>query len=376
MISLKTILFESKQSIVNLGFPEVIAALFYKKYGDKAYILAKWYREFAGHSNDPKWFFTKYTGFGGSLKVIDMLELYNSTFKGSDEYIKTLIKKGISHKDEYDESMLIEERDVWLDEVKEKFFDKNIFFKSYNLTKDFIDGKLKNVGPYKDLDFWVATQKYDENRIFNTITPLKTYSTGYKWINVGKRCEFVHHHMKNCGSVGVMSTDEDRTMVVLFSADNKPHVMTTYSPNEHRISGIEGAGSSIVKDEYSDYIIDLGKVLNAKIDIGRLNNNYLKIKYLLGDKLSKLKRIGEASIYSEYFQIKLVDGKTYISNGSLILSLEDTKKINVALKTKQIKKFNNDSSKGIKAIFGFYNIPIWKQIGVELKPIEDFRHTI
>jgi hypothetical protein len=46
MILLKSLIFESKQSIVNLGYPEIIASLFYEKFGNKAYQLAKWYKEY------------------------------------------------------------------------------------------------------------------------------------------------------------------------------------------------------------------------------------------------------------------------------------------------------------------------------------------
>jgi len=38
-------LFESKQTIMNLGFPEVVASIFNELFGNKAFIIAKWFRD-------------------------------------------------------------------------------------------------------------------------------------------------------------------------------------------------------------------------------------------------------------------------------------------------------------------------------------------
>ena len=47
-IELGSLLFlnESKQDIVNIGFPEVIASILYEKYGSNAFTIAKWYKEY------------------------------------------------------------------------------------------------------------------------------------------------------------------------------------------------------------------------------------------------------------------------------------------------------------------------------------------
>ena len=40
------LLLESKQSIIKLGYPALLAALFYKRYGKHAYLIAKWYKDY------------------------------------------------------------------------------------------------------------------------------------------------------------------------------------------------------------------------------------------------------------------------------------------------------------------------------------------
>jgi hypothetical protein len=37
---------ESKQGIINLGFPEVIASILYKRFGNKASLIAKWVKDY------------------------------------------------------------------------------------------------------------------------------------------------------------------------------------------------------------------------------------------------------------------------------------------------------------------------------------------
>jgi len=47
---------ESKQEIINLGFPSLIATLFYKKYDKYAYTFAKWYTTYSGIKPEGNWF--------------------------------------------------------------------------------------------------------------------------------------------------------------------------------------------------------------------------------------------------------------------------------------------------------------------------------
>ena len=92
-----------------------------------------------------------------------------------------------------------------------------------------------------------ALEKYNQKVVFEETEPLKVYDDGYKWIDVRNRCELVGKLMRNCGSAGVMGLDPDRTILALFDANNKPHIVTTYHPGEERISAVEGIYHSAQK---------------------------------------------------------------------------------------------------------------------------------
>lgn len=374
-MKLKSILTESKETLIGIGYPKLIASMFYKLYGNKSYILAKWHKEYRGGHNydNNKWFFQAFFSFN-SLSVVDMISLYNATFLGSDAYIKECDRLELSHEPEYDGSMLEEERLNWYEYIKKEMFENNLFFKSYHIVKDYIGGKLTNIAPYKDMNFFAAAKKYDERRIFNEAPVLKSYPNGYKWINVGKRSEYIGCEMKNCGSTGVMGTDPERTMLALFGHENKPHVIVTYSPNEKKLSGIEGGASTeSIKDEYTDYVLDLQNVVGAKIKTSNLKTMILKIKVLFEGKIIKLHRIKSkiSSLYSEIFKLKLKDNKLYLTNGYQIISYDDLKKIKEMLDSKVIKK-KNYGRFTLNSVFDYRNIGEWESAGISIPYIEKF----
>jgi hypothetical protein len=135
--------------------------------------------------------------------------------------------------------------------------------------------------------------------------------------------------MRNCGSAGVMSSDPDRTIIALFDPNNKPHVMTVYSPNQNRISGDEGRGSSQVKSIYHPYVLDLAKILNAKFDWNISKSKLLQLKYRLNQipaKVSNIRKLfpTDDSTFDEYFTFT-IDNNTYYSNSYSAISKSDTK---------------------------------------------------
>ena len=44
-----SILLESKQSIINLGYPRIIVDLLFEKYGKNSFIISKWLKETSGY---------------------------------------------------------------------------------------------------------------------------------------------------------------------------------------------------------------------------------------------------------------------------------------------------------------------------------------
>jgi hypothetical protein len=376
MILLKKLLLESKQSIVNLGFPEIIAALFYEKFGNKAYQLAKWYKEYyaAGdyYKDKKDWFYLVFYTSSNKIGVGDFVKLYNATFKKLEDYKKERrrLDLSIDSDETYDADHFDDLRKYLIKEIKDNIFDNSVFFLTFVLVKDFISGKLKNIVPYKDMKFYDAVLKYDEKRVFSEMVPLKVYPNGYKWINVGKRCELVGYHMKNCGSAGLMSLDVDRTIICLFSSENKPHVLITYSPNENRLSGEQGIASSMIKDEYVDYVVDLAKVLDTKIDITRVKSKLLKLKFIIGDNLKKIKRL-KTELFNEYFQFQLNNGKIFFTDSDTMVSAEDFKRFVLAIKEKQLV-LPNTQVRGLNALFNHLNTKAIMNFGIKYISIELF----
>jgi hypothetical protein len=200
------------------------------------------------------------------------------------------------------------------------FFDKRII-------KNIMDGTLTDLKPYEKLDFFEANKKYEEKVIFSDLTPVRSYPNGWRWINVGKRCEYVGNMMRNCGSSGVMSYDKDRTIIALFDKENKPHVVVTYSPNEKRISGDEGGAGTPVKNEYADYVLDLSNVLGANFDSEKTQSKFLRVKHKIGDKLKSIKQVPGKNPFTEVYKIKLTNGKVYFTNGYEVISEEELKTV-------------------------------------------------
>ena len=101
--------------------------------------------------------------------------------------------------------------------------------------------------------------------------------------------------MKNCGSTGAMSADENKSMVTLVDKFSKPHIVLTFSPNEKRVSGIEGVASSAPKEIYHQYIIDIIDHLSVEYsEKGAPKSGLLFLKY-------KLKNLN-ANLFTKTFE--------------------------------------------------------------------------
>jgi hypothetical protein len=264
----QTILKESKQNIMNLGFPEVIASLFFERFGKHAFLMARWFREYHGYGYTDKetrtnyskdwWWKSNKKWSRSELDIVDIVDLYEAgkTSKEAYDEVRERLELNIDPEDDFDPRERLPDLK---EEIKEILY-KDVFF-VFTLIEDIESKKITNLQPYKDLSFSEAKDRYDNIRIFDTKQLIKIYKNGWKWIDVGNRCQLVGKLMKNCGSAGVMSWDEDKTILTLFDKNNKPHVVVTYSPNEKRISGDEGAASTEVKGKYHRYILDLAEHL-------------------------------------------------------------------------------------------------------------------
>jgi hypothetical protein len=316
-----TILSENKHSIIKLQYPEILADLLVDRFGKNAFTVAKWNKEYnsfnveQGKKYNTKWWVMAYQGgfFGKEIYIPELIRLYEAFLRGKEDFNKVAKKYDFSDYDELTETLTDAEiKEYFIDRVKEKFY-REVFF-SRRIIKDIDNNVLKDLNPYKNLSFSDASDKYEENITFKQTKPFRQYRNGYRWINVGPKCDLLGKQMKNCGSAGVMSTDPDKTIFSLYDENNTPHVIATHSPNEKRLSGIEGAASSVVKDIYHKYIIDLTEKLGAFID-PRVSSLSLLIRY----SLRKIPNVEIENLQTEKYRSPVykitINSDDYISDG-------------------------------------------------------------
>jgi len=330
------LLSENKQEIVGLGTPKVIADILYEKFGNVSFQIAKWEKDYF-HGEDTEtfiksnpnrsggswtwWTHSHTNSYKQGHSLTDFVLLYNST-TDRESYLKAY--KHVNG-EEYDESddpideyVLKENRDFYRKRIESDYLDKGFF--THSIIQDIMNKKLLDLSPYKNLSFDAAQDKYDKKNMFSLSDPLKIYSNGWKWINVGKKCNLLGKMMKNCGSAGVMSLDNDRTMIALFDKGNKPHAVVTYSPNQKRISGDQGLAGTEVKEKYGDYVLDLANFLGVTFDTEQTKSKLLKIKSILRDKFLSVEKISKED---DYYKIIFKNGKEYYSDSRSILSIDD-----------------------------------------------------
>ena len=316
---------ESKQSIIGLGYPEIIAKIFYEKFGNKAPLLARWFKEDNSiGKDDPAWWKGRVGTYNGHNNYC---RLWQATFD-PEEYVRVCKQLELSDVS-VDEMHLREMRQSLKEQISKELL-KEYFF-SLSFIKSIMNGTLTDLSPYKNLSFEDAWKRYEKKRIFADQKPIKVYKDGYKWIDVGKRCPLVGQEMSNCGSAGLMSMDKDATILVLFDDNNKPHVITTYSPNEKRISGDEGGASSAVKTKYHRYVIDLAETLGATFDSGKSKSDLLGIKYKLRNTASKIQQLNKKTYFDSTFRF-VINGKIYYSDRYVAVEADDYVKMRQAVK--------------------------------------------
>jgi len=270
----------------------------------------------------------------------------------------------IEDTDIIDDYHLEEEKETLQKQIKDKFF-KNYFFSSYTIIRDFIQGKIKDIAPYKKLPFFEANRKYEEKITFKDKPPLKKYKNGWRWIDVGMKCNMVGSLMKNCGNAGLMGQDEDRTMIALFDTGNKPHVVVTYSPNEKKIAHDVGVAHSAVKTKYHRYVLDLTKYLGARFDADKTDSKLLKMKYLLRDKAKNIRQIKRVSSWDEYFRFTMAN-REYVSNAYTAVSKEDLDKAQDAIDQGKMKLRDRSL---ISSVFNTYDKDRWAYLGIKYIPV-------
>jgi hypothetical protein len=343
----KCLVLESKQSIINLGYPKILVDLIYEKFRKNSFIVANWFKQYQtgiykSPVDDQNWWISVFSKSIFSSKyekdVYSLIKLYNAT-NSEENYLKEREDQEDPVPDDYKWQLDVAQKRVYYkNKIKEKLFDMAFFHSS--LIKKIAEGGIKNIKEYSKLTYRDALEKYNRKNVFEDRTPLKVYENGYKWIDVGPKCELVGSLMRNCGSSGVMSTDPNRTIITLFDSNNAPHVLVTYSPNQKRISGAEGQAGSNVKEKYYDYILDLEKHLDANIDYLKEKQKLLALKAMLKNHYRDISIIHENSFGSGFYLVTMNDGKEFYTNFNTFVSKENIEGDEDKIISTLIKVFN------------------------------------
>jgi hypothetical protein len=326
-VNFTALLFESKQSIVNLGFPEVVASIFMQKFGKDAFTIATWFKEHISSSypNAKDWF--RLTRGGTLLAKPDayVLTRMYETLKAGDiaAHNDTRDKADLPDLDP-EKTDIQKELSLLKNSLEEALLGQSTFF-SFNIMSAYLKGQLKTLQGYDHLSFREASDKFENKMMFQDATPIKVYPNGWKWINVGKKCSIIGREMKNCGSTGLMGTDPNIGLLTLFDQGNTPHVVATHLPGQNQITNPEGQGSTEVKDEYIPLVLDLARVLGAEIR-DDTKSRHLNLQIKLGSKLKASKRL-YTDTFTELFSVKMNNGKSYYTDSFYLLPKEDLVKI-------------------------------------------------
>ncbi len=327
----------SKQSYINLGYPPAVGQMFNELFGSNAAIVARWFKDnsLLGKESiaSKDWFHKE-----RNLSKMDDLSLYVTLYealltRNDEHYNKAREDLGlyVDPNEPIDYDRLI----PGMKKGIEKSF-LGTTFCGMNIIKDILSGKLQDLKPYARKTFSQANRAYEDKLLFhNTGTVagvghmLKRYPDGTVWVNAGSKCRLVGDDMSNCGSTGLMSLDSNSTMYVLYDKKKIAHAIFTLSPQDgNRISGVQGKGSTELKPEYNQYVLDAVKELDGWLDLygsGTLNHE-LTLRYRLGDSLLALDKVGSSGNYTTYrMTVRLPGGKdvTVYTNGYSVLPLTD-----------------------------------------------------
>lgn len=360
----------------NLGFPKSLEKAFEDIFGqDRAITYGKWFREYeTGLRYGGRWFSgisrTQSRSGLSLLQCVDMLEAIQAK---DEEKFHQLLKvdewgddsASIRGKERLKERLKeeniksIEDVKPYLEEqLRNGLIGKTIFF-TRDIVKDREKIKKQEFKQYSKMSFEDASAKYSKIKAFSESKEVMTFDDGHRWLNVGPKCQFVGREMKNCGSTGVMSLDRDKTMLILVDTKNKPRIVATLSPNEKRLSGVEGSASTQPKEEYYDYIIELADFLDVKFDITRSDSFLLNLKYLFRGVKIKDNKLEANSEYESLYEIILPDKRKLYSDTSNFILEDQARKAGEFLNQKHLPKpvnFSTRLRKNIKIIFENWNL--------------------
>ncbi len=373
------LLVEARGDIEAMGFPSVISRVLYERYGRRAVLVARWFRDWClgDHldSADASWFRMHFLyGHRGGMSLSSLCELYDATWESSEAYIRRAAQEGITlDLAKVDDDYLFKMRCRLLDEIRDELFEQTGFFTRYRIMRDLTSGVLKDVAPYRRLRFLEAEDRYERRVLFKDKEPLVEYPNGYRWVDVGPKSTLVGRMMRNCGSSGLMGLDSDRTILCLFGPSQAPHALVVYHPNEKRISHEEGVGSSALKSEYHPYVLDLVRRLGVSFDVDRSKSMELALKYRTGVDSSPHPDFASDSDCSyRRFQS---GGVWYVTDGDVAVSEADVARVGRELASGGLRVYWG-ADHPVKAALASSNREIMMRAGVRFLRLDSWSHGV
>lgn len=241
----------------------------------------------------------------------EYLKFFEATTKPMEEYLVWLKKNGYSS----DRTTTPEEdRRLIQSEITDMLF-KDSFFKTTLISA--VMNTNFDIRPYKNLNFDEALNYFNTKKLGDPNSIVEEYEDGWRWVDAGSKCELVGSELANCGSVGVMSDDPDRTMLVLLNPQLTPKVVATYSPNQKRISQVQGRGSTEPDSAYYDYILRLSKKLNAPLLERRLDGKNFKIWLYVATESEP--ELFNAGYFNNIYKFTMPDGRVWYSDSNYFI---------------------------------------------------------
>lgn len=273
------LLSESKQEVVALGVPGVIAGLLYELFGRNAHLIARWERDSSPSGGDEgDWWLRAHRipRLGEDASLSDLVALHESL--SAPERFAVEYRRVFERRPKLDPESMERHRAFLTRQIRKQYLSSH--FQGMSLVRGIREGRVTDLAPYKRLRFADAQEKYDEKGLFRDREPVMVFSDGWRWVDAGRNCELLRRHMKNCGSV--VGEGEGASMLALFDAGGKPHVIITWKPEERTLGNEQGAGGTPIKDDYSDYVVALARHLGATLDAGKSRNGIVAVKQRFG----------------------------------------------------------------------------------------------
>jgi len=154
MINLKSFIFEtpSKSLLVGIGFPEIIASIFIEKFNKKAFLIARWFKEYNRGKDNENWWEYEFKGFSyGKMDIYGLVKAYEALKRSSfEEYHKIRMDYGLEKRgynpESYENQDIEKYKSLYREEIKNELMKNSFFYKS--LIKGIINGTIKDLKPY------------------------------------------------------------------------------------------------------------------------------------------------------------------------------------------------------------------------------------